>query len=546
MAVSQNKFSEIDDSAIIVAGLPVSGVQSFTGYIDDTENEDVNKFFFKEFRYSLDGGLNYGNWIELTNTNVQNIPIDTTYDFLVEYRYTRKGSDDSGDLIFNSVDLQGTYIDKDCGPVFTDSIFSYFFECCCSSELLPWCLNALGKMYSKGIVPEFLTRNENNNENQEDRDYIDFWRTLCCFWSLIVNYARKFEKFYKDKRLLAEYLKQRNIFLCGDEDLVELLEIMSNYYKEMSHRGTWMIAKKKGEMLPNGNTKNTNGELLRLLCYKEDCDEFLLNVCKIGTISWHANNWSPLYKGLDNHNQFVKLFEYGKVSDLNNYPIKNPSYVSVIDDSGEDVISINNVPVGEEAGIGDDLLNEFDTNVDHNLTYELSFDVKFQTSSDAVLLARYKAKSKNGIILNMLSTENISTENEPLGSNLKFPTNGLYYNVKIITYPYTKSIVTDPETNYIHGNEDIGHNNKFSEDTCRLGFEILLDNTLGASDSGEIRIKNIKFQPAFTEYSTGFVTISNFTKSFTKNNSSLKNEDITRIKKRYLFPYSLIYKPKYL
>ena len=148
-----------------------------------------------------------------------------------------------------------------------------------------WCIAVTEKMYKLGIVPRYITRGDECNVNGEDRDYIDFWKAICCFWAIIVAYARKFETFHNNKVLLLKYLEERGMFVCENMDLTDLQYLMEYYYDEIRHRGTQMVGLAKGTDV-NGVPKPVDGEILRLMCYDPECDEFLFAVSEWDKINW--------------------------------------------------------------------------------------------------------------------------------------------------------------------------------------------------------------------------------------------------------------------
>ena len=100
MAIIQNKSTEIGDQLKIVTDVPLIGIVALLSFVDDTENEVVNKYFKKQFRYSIDG-ITYSDILDLTLPNIQGIQVSITDTFIVEYYYTRTGIDASGELIFS-------------------------------------------------------------------------------------------------------------------------------------------------------------------------------------------------------------------------------------------------------------------------------------------------------------------------------------------------------------------------------------------------------------------------------------------------------------
>lgn len=544
MAIVNNTLSEIGDTLIIPAGVPITGLSAISGYTEMVSGETGTRLFDRYFRYSLDG-INWTINIPLSNSNLSAIPIDPTYDFFIEYKYVRIGADTTGLLVFDSVNLDGTYVAKDCGIVFDQSVFKYFFDCCCNEDTLKWCVNVLEKVYRPGIVARSLIRGENENANQEDRDYIDFWRSISCYFGLFVSYARKFETIPTNRTLLLIYLKQRGVYVCEDMSLSELNYIMSNFWDEMRHRGTALIAIKNGELV-NGTPKPVDGELLRLVCYDDSCDEFLFGISEFNRIGWVVNEWSPMWQGITDQNQFIKLFEKNKsVIDLSNYPLLNAGNVSIVNDTVPDTIITSPVgtmeiavpPAGQKAGIGF-TTPDFDksSNIDPGLSYELSFYVKSISGLPKISVGLFGYGTANTVkdLRDVKISAIMPPSNDMIVEEL-IPTVGVWYHVRCILHPSTHLYNTDVEiTTPSFG---VGNNLKSTDNVCKIIPEIVLDNTSGTS-TGTIRLWGIRFAPLSTKYSTGFVGTANFIQTWLKvNGGSYTNDQIAEIMKYYLLPY---------
>lgn len=107
MAVVENRATEDGDIITIKTDVPVVGIVALTTFADTTENESGSIYFEKTFRYSINAGLTYTDWIELTTVNVQNIVIERINYFIVEYRYRRVGIG-TPDIAFDDITLSGT------------------------------------------------------------------------------------------------------------------------------------------------------------------------------------------------------------------------------------------------------------------------------------------------------------------------------------------------------------------------------------------------------------------------------------------------------
>lgn len=392
MAVIENKVTEIGDVLIIKTDVPIIGIVTLLSFVDVTKGEVGNKYFSKTFRYSVDG-INFSPYILLTDANIQGIEINSTDTLVLEYVYQRSGLEDSGSLEFDSVTLEGQFVDIICGEAYDRSMFSDCFNCnnLCS---LNWSINVLEKLYKKGILPNYIERGFGDS-NAEDRDFIDFWRSVTHFFALFVCLARQFSTFYTNEELLKSYLDQRNLFFCTNSDYQSLYYLMQNYYDEIRQRGTIQIIKEKNTTDFIGTTdcddssvstslsqsssttdsKYINGELLRLICY-DITDEFMFNVCKAEKIGWNIGNSSPLYSGMSNQNGVNKAYEDSQdVEDLSLYPLINSSNCSILNDVDKNVLFINAVQNGQVAGIGHLDFSKA-IKVDPQLDYEITFAVK--------------------------------------------------------------------------------------------------------------------------------------------------------------------------
>lgn len=390
MAVIENRSTEIGDTLIIKTEVPIIGIVTLLSFIDVTRGEVGDKYFSKTFRYSVDG-INFSPYILLTDSNIQGIEINSTDTLVLEYVYQRSGLDESGSVVFDSVTLQGEFVDIICGEAYDRSMFSDYFNCnnLCS---LNWSINVLEKLYKQGILPKFIERGKGDS-NSEDRDFIDFWRSVTHYFALFVCLARSFSEFYTNEDLLKEYLKQRGLFFCNDIDYQSLYYLMQNYYDEIRQRGTIQIIKEQGQidlinidcdeseslsqsLSKDGDSiKYVNGELLRLICY-DITNEFLFNLCKNEKIGWNIGNSSPLYTGMSDQNGVNKAYEDSLgIEDLSKYPLIRDYNCSTITDGDKDVLFINNVANGSVSGVGDLDFSKA-IKVDPQLDYEITFVVK--------------------------------------------------------------------------------------------------------------------------------------------------------------------------
>lgn len=556
MAVVGNTASEIGDVIQMQMTTPITGNVSFNSFTDITVGVTGTRFWIKYFRYSLDGGINWNleGYIPLTNAALLTITVNWTWDVLFDFRYTRGGTDSTGLLEYNGTVINTTTIPYISGSVYDKSIFHFFFPTNYHPDLLDWSLNVDKKLYAPGIVPLSLERGDNQNAQQEDRDYIDTWRTITHYFALLVGYARKLNEYRNDKRLLIDFLRQRGVFLCENQSLIDLQYIQENYWDEMRHRGTSMISKPKGTLV-NGLPKSVDGELLRLICYNSSSNEFLFSISEFNNFGWIINDWSPIWQGTTHSWQLNKLWEKSPYPiDLSKYPIHNPSNVSLVVEPTlmNNVFTIENVASGESAGIGIDggiFNSDYSTNINKDLTYELDMMVKVSNitpTAKSPLSIQLFGYSVLGVSFPFGTTSSPIFTPTPISLDKVELVPDVWTNVKIIlrgnSYVYNPDLTTQVTS------LNAGVNLKtINPDTCKFIPQIFLDNTVELNTSAKMEIYNLSFKPAYTNYSTGFLNATNFIQTWIQNNQgSLTTVQIEKIMKFYLLPYSTILLNNYI
>jgi hypothetical protein len=570
MAVIENTCTEIGDVLLFEFQIPIIGLLSLSSFTDTIIGETATRYFKKEFRYSLDG-INFEVWNSLTNSNLSSISVTPTDYFYVKYRYTREGTDNTGDLSFEDITINGVFSSFSCGETFNNSIFAKYINCP-DNEALNWCLNVTKKLYYEGIVPNYILRRITSNLN-EDKDYLDFWKSIACFFAMIVVYGRKIlENFRIYEELIKLYLNQKNLYFCNNTSLIDLNYLIDNFYDEIRQRGTNQIYKEKSstqlDLTSIYHTKSTfnksvNGELLRLICYT-NIDEFIFNLTKKEYVGWTINKSSPLFKGLHSHLTINKAYEdNGDIINLDLYPLYNSQYISIENDGNKQVLKILNIPSTlpiPASGIGPFNFPIINTNdlkkvirVNENLDYQISFWVKAPTfddldsdsTSDSWIGDYLDSKLTFGVIGldkddNFIDFINIANGNS---SNLFFTKRQL---IKGDTWFFVRGIIYNKNYSLLNINEarlniGFGENLKFSPNIIKIIPIIALDNPL--SDINCLYIWNLQIKPLNTPFSTGFIQIKNFIEIWLeKNNYSLTEEEIEEIMRRYLLPYNCIFK----
>lgn len=526
MAIVNNTAGEIGDVLRFDADAPIVGILSLDSYTDVTINETGTRLFDKEFSYSFNG-VTFSDWIELTNPNLQAVPVQATDFFHIQYRYTRIGVDPTDILTWQEITLNTTSQASDC-PIFDASVFKKFFDCD-DTEALGWAVNVYQKLHEQGIVPKYITRAEENTL-RSDADYQAYWMSVTTFFAYLVKLARVLENFHTDIDLLQEYLRQFDQLTCGNEALDELGTLLLTQIQSIARRGSTDIyrqATAAGE---------PNGELLRLLCWK-DSDEFVIGVNQARHIGWCIGNNSPMYRSKTDNLHLTKAYEFTPdVLDLTPYPLLTANgTVQLATESTLDVMEITNVTIAEVAGIGD--VTDQDKMIVVEATsptnYEITFLVKggepisfgcygFDISFNPVSMQNAQDGS---------STDLFFTE-ESLGRSDK------YYLVRGIIFNSGAALQPGVKTNL-----DVGNNLRMPSTINYIIPYIVLDNTSGGGASGSVYLYDIKVNPASLPYSNGYLNNGKLVEVICENNNgNYTDEEVTAIMRKKLIPYNTSFK----
>jgi len=596
MAVIQNKATENGDVLIIKSEVPIIGLVALLDFLDDTSGETAGRYFTKEFRYSIDG-LNYTDFVTLNESNLATIEINSTDTFFVEYRYRRDGSDTTGEIAFNNVELEGEWVEQEVGQAWKESNFSQYlnYNSICT---IGWSIAVLEKLYRKGILPKYIERGISNS-NSQDRDFIDFWRSITHYYGWYVCLSRYYKTFYSDPELLLEYLVQRGAFVCtdGDFDQEQATYLMTNFLDEMRQRGTIQIIREKdyvfstqdssnsssdsssqsSSITTSSDVKSIDGEYLRLICYNHELDEFVFNLNRNENIGWNIGNSSPLYIGCSTFNDINKyhIEEISSVTDFNTFG-NGTVAIDYSSSQEKDFLSISNVTGGEVEGIGnydENYLIKVNPNLDYEITFMVQQDINVENISfgcfgydqnkTQVSLVNCQTLSDSNYFFEEVSLHNTryhlirgiiysydkfvtfnSSNSYKVGSIVKV--DGDYYKaIREVDYDslitdtsYWLSISASEEERMLKTNIHEGNNLQFKENIVKIIPYIVLDNS--SSVGGSINIHSIKIAPINDKYSTGFLQTPHILEIWNVNrNLALSTTDIENTARKYLFPYNV-------
>jgi len=175
----------IEGDVIYIKSNPVVGIIAVSSFVENVVGVTGTEFFTsKIFRYSKDG-VNFSEWEDLLITNLTSLTFDSKDSVIFELAYRRNTPNlppDIVDVQLTSTDSSTNYIET----YFQNSIFSEFFNSS-NLELLNWYINVLQKVYSKGVLPDYIERLD---DFQKDEDFISFWKSIAKFFSYFVLYAK--------------------------------------------------------------------------------------------------------------------------------------------------------------------------------------------------------------------------------------------------------------------------------------------------------------------------------------------------------------------
>lgn len=481
-----------EGNSIFITTYPTTGVLALLGFTEDVSGVDGTHTFDKSFRFTIDG-VHYSEWLPLTTLNITSIDAQPHQIICFELQYYKNQPLGEDQLEVNDISLQYNQENISSANSFDNTIFKTFFE---SNDIrvLNWYVNVLNKLYQKGLIADYIVR----NQGQSDEDFLQLWGTVAKFFAYYVVYARQFQNFHQSEALLFEFLEQRGLKISKTTTLEQMNTLMEQFYIEISKRGTFRIVDKEED----GAT--VDGELLRLLWYNQDEDEFIFNPRLPQHIGWNLGNSSPLYRGLylhDNANKTPEKQLYPK--EISHY---TGAVISV--DEGHNVLSFDNLT----------LVNSI--KVDSNLDYQLSFLIK--TASPITVSIQAFDKEDNPI--NTFSYKDNSITNYFL-NNAGLSRSDKYLPISLILYNANKPIFSEDLTSINQGND------------LKLHLDVVRINIFISTSAG--LLYGLRLLPLTTPYSHGLIQTNNVIDCFAINNNHYYTfKQLHNHIARYLIPYN--------
>lgn len=493
--VGTNKRQE--GRSVYIKSNPVVGLLTLTSFTDDANGPVGSADFVKTFRYTTNG-VQYSDWLPLTVPAIAAIQVDSIQPFVIEVAYFKDEPVGTSALDVNEITIGTTTTTLPLTPFFDNSLFKKYFNAF-DQDVLNWYVNVLEKLWEKGLIPDYMTRDPLDPE-----DYLALWSAVCEFFAYYVTFARTFATFYNNYDILSDFLEQRGLTTSPEDTLSQLDTMLESFYKQMSWRGTNHIIDET-----DGSDQSLTGEFRRLSHYKT-VDEFLFLLYRSENFGWCLGRSSPLYRGL-------------RINDGLN---KVPWSQGYTDMSGALPFITNGIVTSDGTNTVAQLTNgsfSATMKMDPNLDYEISFQIKL--TDDGKLSLSTTGFDNNNNSLSMLSYKTG-------GAIGGFFTNAVLYRsdkyltVKTYIYNRLRPVFADNTT-------DIRQGQDLKSPAALSKLQLTLSIT------GTAQIFDFKVLPMMTDYSRGFLQANNFISAWVKNRnniySTLQLEDYTL---HYLLPYN--------
>ena len=548
--MADNIISNIGDVLIVRIEPKITGKIRFTGYTETIENETEERSLKREFRISQDGVF-WTDWATLNIDNLSSEEYFTDSYIQIEIRYTRTGTDESGDIVFKSIDFNGTRksIQFDA-PTLQSSIFGNIIG---TNILAKLERNIFKKLYYRGILPDYIERAENSSYN-EDKDFVDLFYSIARFFSILISFFRRWENFRNDEDLLREQVRGYGIYFNeNDITLSELKYIAQNILSQAQQRGTEMIFKRKG-------VAPIDGEFIRLT-RNRICDELLYEYIPIYKIGWCLGNSSPIYKGTAMAYNLNKTKENTKdFQSLSNFVLSKSgtgSY-SLQNTDNKRVIRLS----ATSRGTGHSAIGRIDSNInvvdniysaDSQLDYEITFAFKINSGTNLSKLTLNFGVEGFDINKEKLNDAFSTLDGFQVSENffdqsMDIWKIGQWYYARGIIHAYSSENVIGGKTNLGIG-QDLVFNNSFVKYIIPK-IEFYTKTAQNAS----IDIYDYKIRPlirgknilplkngSIDSHGLGFIQGSKILYTYVRNNNNGQSEDeIIDIIERYLYPFNTV------
>lgn len=549
--MSDNKLYEIGDVLIVNVTPKITGRVKFSDYSDSVSGETATRTLTREFRVSPDG-IFWNDWQPLNAINLASEEYVVDSSLTIQIRYTRTGSDSTGEIEFNSIDFMGSREEiQFVAPTISSSIFSNIIG---TPELKVLEENIFKKLYYRGILPKYIKRADNSDEN-EDKDFIDLFFSIARFFGLFIRFFKRFENFRDDFDLMREQVRQYGIYF--DESnitLDELQYLAQNLYDQIRQRGTEMIFKRKGFVLPNGDALQIDGEFIRLVRSKVS-DELLYENIPLEKVGWCIGQCSPMYRGTARSKYLNKTKEmtedFENLSDFVLSKSGNSSY-SLSNNGGKNTLSLKVLSGGGQVGLGrigetqdvSDNMYVVDSKLDYEITF--AFNIGTVVNDLNILFGVEGFDSMKNKLNDAFITPNGDEISETFFlQNMNIWRRGTWYYARGIIHAYSTM-----NTDNVLTNLGVGNNLYFNNSFVKY---ILPKIQIQSSLNSGVDIWDYKIRPLVrgtnilplkdgteNSHSLGFIQSSRIFYSYVRNNNNSQSQsEITDIIEKYLLPFNV-------
>nr|DAR73058.1 MAG TPA: hypothetical protein [Caudoviricetes sp.] len=549
--MKDNILNAIGDVLLIDVTPQITGRVHLTDFSDVVEGVTATRTVHKEFRISPDEVF-WNDWQDLTPANLSSDDYIVDSSLTIQLRYTRTGSDSTGVIEFKSIDFMGSReAIQFVAPTISSSIFANIIG---TPEMKALEENVFKKLYYRGIVPNYIPRAENSDE-KEDKDYIDLFFSVARFYSMFIRFFKRFENFQDDFDLMREQVRQYGIYFDEANITLEDLQYLAqNLYDQIRQRGTEMIFKRKGYLLPNGETLQIDGEFIRLVRSKVS-DELLYENIPLEKVGWCMRQCSPMYRGTGMSKYLNKTKELSEdFEDLSNFVITqsgNSSY-KLMDYDGKKVLDLQAIN-GGTVGLGrqDEQLDVEDNVyvVDSRLDYEITFAFRVIGEPSRYTDIKFGVEGfdsmKNKLDDAFITPNGFSVSETFFTIQTINKIQTVWYYVRGIIHAYSTANVDSSPTNIGFGT-NLYFNNSFVK-------YILPKIQISSISDAEVAIWDYKIRPlvrgtnilplkdgTINSHSLGFIQSSRIFYAYVRNNNNSQSQDeITDIIEKYLLPFNV-------
>lgn len=544
-----NVLQNIGDTLIVNVVPKISGRVHITEFSDSWTGVTDSRTVSKEFR-ATSNGIFWNEWRELTNENLSANEYISDGQFTIQLRFTRTGTDGSGEITLNNIDFYGSRVALAFeAPTLMSSMFSDIIG---TDGLRQLEENLFKKLYFRGILPKYITRADNVDE-KEDADFIDVFYSVARFFAIMIRFFNSFESFRSDYDLMLENVRQYGLYFNESDVTLEQLQYLSQHLlDEIRKRGTAMIFKRQGDVV-NGQPLPVDGEFIRLVRSKKN-DELLYENVPLYKVGWCIGKSSPMYRGTCQSEFLNKTKENSEdFNNLSNFFLEKSgsgNYALQTFD-GKQVLNLSKVSERGTAGLGrnsDEDISEDDLIVvDSRLDYEITFAFQVRSGRNNGNRLLFGVEGFD-TLTNKLNDAFITPNGDQVSEeffNVPITTwrQGSWYYARGIIHAYSTMNVDESKTNL-----GIGTNLYFNNSFVKY---ILPKIQISGSSSMSVAVWDYKIRPLVrgtnilplksgeeNSHSLGFIQSQRIFYIYVRNNNNSQSKDeITDIIEKYLLPF---------